>query len=38
MLVKELGKEKSAVLHYMDSGEVSGDRKKVVGYLAAALY
>ena len=38
MLVKELGKGKSAVLHYMDSGEVSGDRKKVVGYIAAALY
>jgi AmmeMemoRadiSam system protein B len=38
MLSNELGKAKSVILHYMDSGEVSGDRKKVVGYLAAALY
>jgi AmmeMemoRadiSam system protein B len=38
LLVKEIGKGKSAVLKYMDSGEVSGDRRKVVGYLAAALY
>jgi hypothetical protein len=38
MLSRELGQGKSAILNYMDSGEVSGERKKVVGYLAAALY
>jgi len=38
MLSSETGKKKSAILHYMNSGEVSGDRKKVVGYLSAALY
>jgi AmmeMemoRadiSam system protein B len=38
LLVKEIGKGKSAVLRYLDSGEVSGDRRKVVGYLSAALY
>jgi len=38
MLAKERGRGKSAILAYMDSGEVSGDRKKVVGYLSAAMY
>jgi AmmeMemoRadiSam system protein B len=38
LLVKEIGSRKSAILRYMDSGEVSGDRRKVVGYLSAALY
>lgn len=38
MLANELGDGKSAELFYMDSGEVSGDRNKVVGYLSAALY
>ena len=38
MFIKEAGKGKSAILHYMDSGEVSGDRKKVVGYVSASLY
>jgi AmmeMemoRadiSam system protein B len=38
MLAKERGRGKSAILSYMDSGEVSGDRKKVVGYLSAAMY
>jgi AmmeMemoRadiSam system protein B len=38
LMVKEIGKGKSAILRYMDSGEVSGDRRKVVGYLSAALY
>jgi len=38
MIARETGYGKSVILHYMDSGDVSGDRKKVVGYLAAALY
>lgn len=38
MLAKETGKGKSAVLRYMDSGDVSGDRKRVVGYLSAVMY
>jgi hypothetical protein len=38
MLAKEEGRGKAAILAYMDSGEVSGDRKKVVGYLSAAMY
>jgi len=29
---------KCAILQYRDSGEVSGDRRNVVGYLSAALY
>ena len=35
---REQGFGKSAILEYTDSGEVSGDRRKVVGYLSAALY
>lgn len=38
MLANEIGEGKSAELLYMDSGEVSGDRNKVVGYLSAAMY
>jgi AmmeMemoRadiSam system protein B len=38
MYVRETGRGRSAILYYTDSGEVSGDRKKVVGYLSAALY
>ena len=38
MLGNETGKGKSAELLYMDSGEVSGDRNKVVGYLSAVMY
>ncbi|KPJ87886.1 MAG: hypothetical protein AMS17_07210 [Spirochaetes bacterium DG_61] len=38
MLSHEVGQGKSAILNYMDSGEVSNERKKVVGYFAAALY
>ncbi len=38
LLVKEIGKGESAILRYMDSGDVSGDRRKVVGYLSAVLY
>jgi AmmeMemoRadiSam system protein B len=35
---REQGFGKSAILKYIDSGEVSGDRRKVVGYLSAVLY
>ncbi len=38
MIANEIGMGKSAILQYMNSGEVSGDRKRVVGYLSAALY
>jgi AmmeMemoRadiSam system protein B len=31
------GARHAAVLHYADSGDVSGDKSAVVGYLAAAL-
>jgi AmmeMemoRadiSam system protein B len=34
---KRLGAESSRVLRYADSGDVSGDRSSVVGYLAAAF-
>jgi len=34
---KALGARDAAVLHYADSGDVSGDKASVVGYLAAAL-
>jgi len=38
LLSKELGKGKSAILAYRDSGEISGDRRRVVGYLSAVMY
>jgi AmmeMemoRadiSam system protein B len=34
---KALGARDSIVLHYADSGDVSGDKSAVVGYLAAAF-
>jgi AmmeMemoRadiSam system protein B len=34
---QELGARDAAVLNYADSGDVSGDKSSVVGYLAAAL-
>jgi AmmeMemoRadiSam system protein B len=34
---RELGARDAAVLNYADSGDVSGDKSSVVGYLAAAL-
>jgi MEMO1 family protein len=34
---RALGAEQSVVLHYADSGDVSGDKSAVVGYLAAAF-
>lgn len=35
---KALGANTSQVLHYGDSGDVSGDKSAVVGYLAAAIW
>jgi MEMO1 family protein len=35
---KALGATASQVLHYADSGDVSGDKSAVVGYLAAAIW
>jgi AmmeMemoRadiSam system protein B/AmmeMemoRadiSam system protein A len=38
LLARELGANKSRVLHYANSGDVTGDRSGVVGYMAAALW
>jgi len=38
LLSQARGAGKCAILQYRDSGEVSGDRRNVVGYLSAALY
>ncbi len=38
LLSQAKGAGKCAILQYRDSGEVSGDRRNVVGYLSAALY
>ncbi|MBN2322413.1 MAG: AmmeMemoRadiSam system protein B [Spirochaetes bacterium] len=38
LLARKKGLGKSAILRRMDSGEVSGDRKRVVGYVSAAMY
>jgi MEMO1 family protein len=35
---RELGATRSRVLRYADSGDVSGDKDAVVGYMAAALW
>jgi AmmeMemoRadiSam system protein B len=35
---RELGATQSQVLRYADSGDVSGDKSAVVGYLAAAMW
>ena len=37
-LARERGMGRSAVLCHTDSGETSGDRRRVVGYVSAALY
>jgi hypothetical protein len=34
---QQLGARDAVVLNYADSGDVSGDKSAVVGYLAAAL-
>ena len=38
LAAKEMGANKAKVLKYMNSGDVTGDRFQVVGYMAAALY
>jgi len=35
---KNMGANKALILKYLNSGDVSGERKAVVGYLAAALF
>jgi hypothetical protein len=37
LAAKELGATRSVILHYANSGDVTGDRRQVVGYLTAAL-
>jgi len=37
LAAKTLGADRSDILRYANSGDVSGDRRKVVGYLSAAL-
>ena len=38
LLANKRGEGRSAVLRRMDSGEVSGDRRKVVGYVSVVMY
>jgi len=38
LIGKKLGANKSQVLHYANSGDVTGDRSGVVGYMAAAVW
>jgi MEMO1 family protein len=38
LIGKKLGANKSQVLHYANSGDVTGDRSGVVGYMAAAIW
>ena len=38
LLAKERGLGKSAILSRIDSGEISGDRRRVVGYVSAVMY
>jgi AmmeMemoRadiSam system protein B len=35
---RQLGATEAQVLRYADSGDVSGDKSSVVGYLAAAVF
>jgi len=35
---RRLGARHARVLHYADSGDVSGDKSSVVGYMAAAIW
>jgi hypothetical protein len=35
---RELGAANSRILRYADSGDVSGDKSSVVGYMAAAIW
>jgi len=38
LAARAMGANKSKVLHYANSGDVTGDERSVVGYMAAALY
>jgi AmmeMemoRadiSam system protein A len=38
LAARQLGADSARVLHYANSGDVSGSKAQVVGYLAAALY
>jgi AmmeMemoRadiSam system protein B/AmmeMemoRadiSam system protein A len=38
LLAQKLGATKSTLLNYANSGDVSGDKTQVVGYMSAALY
>jgi hypothetical protein len=38
LIARRLGANKSRVLHYANSGDITGDRSGVVGYMAAALW
>ena len=38
MISKNLGKGKISVLQYVDSGKITGDRRRVVGYLSAVMF
>jgi AmmeMemoRadiSam system protein B/AmmeMemoRadiSam system protein A len=38
LIAKKLGATKGHVLYYANSGDVTGDRSRVVGYMAAALW
>ena len=38
LLAQKLGANRSQILNYANSGDVSGDKSQVVGYMSAALY
>ena len=38
LLAQKLGATRSQILNYANSGDVSGDKSQVVGYMSAALY
>ncbi len=38
LAARELGANKARVLHYANSGDITGDLRGVVGYMAAALF
>lgn len=38
LAARKLGADKSQVLHYANSGDVTGEKSQVVGYMAAALW
>lgn len=38
LAAREMGADEAHVLHYANSGDVTGDRSQVVGYAAAGLY